>query len=131
MEWDGDFDTEIIDLASIWNVSFAKAKRLLLTFSYTDRDFEISFFSYNNNAQCKVCNSSIEISLIRLHVAKHILSGKVKADVCGFFRTSFNYLLGLRLSSGTKAKVTYSGLQPKVYHCIKQNQIVNTYMNLA
>ena len=43
MEWDGDLDTEIIDLASIWNVSFAKAKRLLLTFSYTDRDFEISF----------------------------------------------------------------------------------------
>ena len=68
---------------------------------------------------------------MRLHVAKHILSGKVKADVCGFCRTSFNYLLGLRLSSGTKAKVTCSGLQPKVYHCIKQNQIVNTHMNLA
>ena len=66
MEWDGDLDTEIIDLASIWNVSFAKAKRLLLTFSYKERVFEISFFSSNNNAQCKVCNSTIEISLMRI-----------------------------------------------------------------
>ena len=56
---------------------------------------------------CKVCKINREISLISLHVAKHILCQKVSADVCGFCGTNCNSSLALRLSSGSKAKGTY------------------------
>ena len=67
----------------------------------------IASFVQGNKPPCKVCKPTIEISLMRLHVAKHILACKVKADVCGFCGTSCNSSLGLRLSSGSKAKGTY------------------------
>jgi len=43
--------------------------------------------------------------MIRLHVAKHLLSGKVLADVCEFFGTYCN--CQLQLSSGSKYNRTY------------------------
>ena len=44
---------------------------------------------------------------MRLHVAKHIHSGNILADVCGFCGTYCNSSLGLQLTSGSKSNGTY------------------------
>ena len=56
---------------------------------------------------CKVCNKIIEISMMRLHVAKHILLGEVLEDVCGFCAKICNSSLALKLISGSMVKGTY------------------------
>jgi hypothetical protein len=50
---------------------------------------------------CKLCKANIDQPLMRLHVAKHIFSGEVLADVCGFCGTYCKTSLGLKLTSGT------------------------------
>ena len=45
--------------------------------------------------------------MTRFYVAKHILSGKVSADFCGFCGTYCNSSLGLQLTSGSKSNGTY------------------------
>ena len=72
--------------------------------SYLKKLVSIKSLVQGDKPACKVCKINIEISLIRLHVAKHILCQKVSADVCGFCGTNCNSSLALRLSSGSKAK---------------------------
>jgi hypothetical protein len=56
---------------------------------------------------CKLCKANIDQPLMRLRVAKHIFSGEVLADVCGFCGTYCKTSLGLKLTPGTKNNGTY------------------------
>ena len=67
----------------------------------------LAIFVQGDKPPCKICKKNIEISLMRLHVGKHILSGQVSAEVCGFCGTNCNSPVSLRLTSGSQKNGTY------------------------